>query len=68
MKLIKLNLAVTSFCSTILLLVLMWNEDKATCGLVTCKLFETMFAIVGLFTAVECAKINLSDTAHRQVE
>lgn len=66
MKLIKLNLAVVSFSSLALLLLLVWNEQNVTCGTFTCHLFETMFAVVSLFSAIECVKIkvkdNLSDT------
>ena len=69
MKLIKLNLAVVSFSSLVLLLLLLWNEDSVTCGMFTCHLFETMFAIVAVFTAVECVKIknkhNLIDITKR---
>lgn len=58
MKLVKVNLLVTSVSALLCLLLLIWNESEVSCGTTTLRLFETMFAIVSVFTMREQAKIS----------
>lgn len=61
MQIIKLNLALVSYCSIIALILLLWNEDRLTCDIVTYKSIETILAITSLITGKEYYKINLKD-------
>ena len=58
MKLVKLNLLATSVSALLCLLLLIWNESEVSCGTTTLRLFETMFAIVSVYTMREQAKIS----------
>lgn len=57
MKIVKLNLLVVALSSTMCLLLLLWNESSTTCGETTCKLFETLFALVSLWSLREYYKL-----------
>ena len=48
MKSLKFLSLLMTIAATLCCLVLMWNESATTCGLTTCKVFETMFLIVSL--------------------
>lgn len=58
MKLVKLLLLSTCISSLIAAILLLWNESEVSCGVVTCKVIETMFIIVAVITAKEAASIN----------
>ena len=58
MKLIKLLLLSTCISSLIAAILLLWNESEVSCGVVACKVMETMFIIVAVITAKEVASIN----------
>ena len=58
MKLVKLLLLSTCISSLIAAILLLWNESEVSCGVVTCKVMETMFIIVAVATAKETASIN----------
>lgn len=58
MKLVKVNLLVISVLALLCLLYLIWNESAVSCGTTTLKLFETMFAIVSVYTMREQAKLS----------
>ena len=58
MKLIKLLLLSTCISSLIAAILLLWNESEVSCGVVTCKVMETMFIIVAVATSKEAASIN----------
>lgn len=58
MKLIKLLLLSTCISSLIAAILLLWNESEVSCGVVTCKVIETMFIIVAVATSKEAASIN----------
>ena len=61
MKLVKLLLLSTCISSLILAILLLWNESKVSCGVVTCKVIETMFIIVAVVTSKEAASINCDE-------
>ena len=58
MKLVKLLLLSTCISSLIAAILLLWNESVVSCGVVACKVMETMFIIVAVTTAKEAASIN----------
>lgn len=58
MKLVKLLLLSTCISSLIAAILLLWNESEVSCGVVTCKVLETMFIIVAVATSKEAASIN----------
>lgn len=58
MKLVKLLLLSTCISSLIAAILLLWNESEVSCGIVTCKVIETMFIIVAVKTAQYSASIN----------
>lgn len=58
MRLIKLSLISTCISSLIAVILLLWNESEVSCGVITCKVMETMFIIVAVITAKEAASIN----------
>ena len=43
MKLVKFILTVSAICFAVMAILLIWSEDKVTCDVITCKVFETMF-------------------------
>lgn len=58
MRLVKLLLLSTCISSLIAAILLLWNESEVSCGVVTCKVMETMFIIVAVATSKEAASIN----------
>lgn len=58
MKLIKLSLISTCISNLIAAILLLWNESEVSCGVVACKVIETMFIIVAVTTAKEAASIK----------
>lgn len=58
MKLVKLSLLSTCISSLILAILLLWNESEVSCGVVACKVMETMFIIVAVISSREAASIN----------
>ncbi len=58
MNAVKLLLLAQSVSALLCLLLLIWNESKVSCGTTTLRLFETMFAIVSVYTMREQAKIS----------
>mgnify|MGYP006936008417 CR=1 FL=1 len=58
MKAVKLLLLAQSVSALLCLLLLIWNESEVSCGTTTLRLFETMFAIVSVYTMREQAKIS----------
>ena len=58
MKLVKLLLLSTCISSLIAAILLLWNESEVSCGVVTCKVMETMFIIVAVATSKEAASIK----------
>jgi len=51
-------MGIATICSTLCAIILLWNEDKVSCDIVTCKVLETMFIIVALLSAREEAKLK----------
>ena len=58
MKLVKLLLLSTCISSLIAAILLLWNESEVSCGVVTCKIIETMFIIVAVATSKKAASIK----------
>lgn len=58
MNAVKLLLLAQSVSALLCLLLLIWNESSVSCGTTTLRLFETMFAIVSVYTMREQAKIS----------
>ena len=58
MKLVKLLLLSTCISSLIAAILLLWNESEVSCGVVACKVMETMFIIVAVATSKEAASIK----------
>ena len=58
MKLVKLSLISACIASLIAAILLLWNESEVSCGVVACKVMETMFIIVAVATSKEAASIN----------
>ena len=58
MRLVKLSLISTCISSLIAAILLLWNESEVSCGVVACKVIETMFICVAVITAKEAASIN----------
>lgn len=58
MKLVKLLLLSTCISSLIAAILLLWNESEVSCGVITCKVMETMFIIVAVATSKEAASIK----------
>ena len=58
MKLVKLLLLSTCISSLIAAILLLWNESEVSCGIITCKVMETMFIIVAVISSKEAASIN----------
>ena len=53
MKLVKFMLVVSAILFAVMAILLIWSEDKVTCGITTCKLFETIFVISSLILTKE---------------
>lgn len=58
MRLVKLSLISTCISSLIAAILLLWNESEVSCGVVACKVMETMFIIVAVISSKEAASIN----------
>ena len=58
MKLVQLLLLSTCISSLIAAILLLWNESEVSCGVVACKIMETMSIIVAVATSKEAASIN----------
>jgi hypothetical protein len=58
MNAVKLLLLAQSVSALLCLILLIWNESEVSCGTTTLRLFETMFAIVSVYTMREQAKIS----------
>ena len=58
MKLVKLSLISACIASLIAAILLLWNESEVSCGIVACKVMETMFIIVAVATSKEAASIK----------
>ena len=43
MKLVKFMLVISAISFAVAAILLIWNEDKVTCDIITCKVFETVF-------------------------
>ena len=58
MRLLKLQLAIYAICLAVLAIILIWNEDRANCGVITCKAIETLFICCSLWLIKEVIKIK----------
>ena len=53
MKLIKFILVLSAILFAVMAILLIWSEDKVTCDIITCKIFETVFVIASLLLTKE---------------
>lgn len=53
MKLVKFMLVVSAISFAVAAILLIWSEDKVTCDIITCKVFETIFVISSLMITRE---------------
>lgn len=53
MKLVKFMLVLSAISFAIAAILLIWSEDKVTCDIITCKIFETIFVISSLILTKE---------------
>lgn len=53
MKLIKFILVLSAILFAVMAIFLIWSEDKVTCDIITCKVFETLFVISSLILTKE---------------
>lgn len=53
MKLIKFMLIVSAITFAVAAILLIWSEDKVSCDIITCKVFETVFVISSLMLTRE---------------
>lgn len=53
MKLIKFILVLSAILFAVMAILLIWSEDKVTCDIITCKVFETVFVISSLILTKE---------------
>ena len=58
MKLVKLTLVLSAISFAIAAILLIWNEDKVTCDIITCKVFETVFVVSSLILIKEIATMR----------
>ena len=58
MNAVKLLLLAQSVSALLCLLLLIWNESLVSCDTTTLRLFETMFAIVSVYTMREQTKMS----------
>ena len=53
MRLVKFILVLSAISFAIAAILLIWSEDKVTCDIITCKVFETIFVISSLVLTKE---------------
>lgn len=58
MKLVKLTLVLSAISFAVAAILLIWSEDKVTCDIVTCKVFETVFVVSSLLLTKEIATMR----------
>ena len=58
MKLVKLTLVLSAISFAVAAILLIWSEDKVTCDVITCKVFETVFVVSSLILTKEIATMR----------
>ena len=58
MKLVKLTLVLSAISFAIAAILLIWSENKVTCDIITCKVFETVFVVSSLILTKEIATMK----------
>ena len=58
MKLVKFTLVLSAITFAVAAILLIWSEDKVTCDIITCKVFETVFVISSLILTKEIATMR----------
>ena len=58
MKLVKLTLVLSAISFAVAAILLIWSEDKVTCDIITCKVFETVFVVSSLLLTKEIATMR----------
>ena len=58
MKLVKFMLVLSAILFAVMAILLIWSEDKVTCDIITCKVFETVFVVSSLLLTKEIATMR----------
>ena len=58
MKLVKFMLVISAISFAVMAILLIWSEDKVTCDIITCKIFETVFVVSSLLLTKEIATMR----------
>ena len=58
MKLVKLTLVLSAISFAVAAILLIWSENKVTCDIITCKVFETVFVVSSLLLTKEIATMR----------
>ena len=53
MRLVKFMLVISAISFAVAAILLIWSEDKVTCDIITCKVFETVFVMSSLILTKE---------------
>lgn len=59
MKLVKFTLALSAICFAVAAILLIWSENLVTCGVTTCKVFETIFICCAIILTHDVAKMKV---------
>ena len=59
MKLVKFMLVLSAISFAVAAILLIWNEDKVTCDVITCKVFETVFVCCAIGLTHDVAKMKV---------
>ena len=55
---VKCLLGTAAISSALCGFILLWNENATSCGLITCKVLETMFFLSALVLTRDVSKLN----------
>ena len=58
MRLVKFMLVLSAISFAVAAILLIWSEDKVTCDIITCKVFETVFVVSSLILTKEIATMK----------
>ena len=59
MKLVKITLVLSAISFAVAAILLIWSEDKVTCDIITCKVFETVFVCCAIGLTHDVAKMKV---------
>lgn len=59
MKLVKFMLVLSAISFAVAAILLIWSENKVTCDIITCKVFETIFVCCAIGLTHDVAKMKV---------